>query len=547
MASKDDSWRFRDEFPQVFAAWMAAQTAARRASEQVRQSRTPTGWSVAVVTGGLALALGFVLLFTDPPQTASLGSSQRRGLLGHEAANVVPANLELGVQWLQPQADWDERPYDLWTSTVPDDGPTALAYVRDDWSAAQSRSEVKTGPAQPYFLRINPIDFKDLVAAVAAAETPAPLAGPEFSSNVRLTIERSPATLTESGTLAYTLHVQNLGHDVVEHVRVIETLPQAEHVVDTLPPAAMTYDGAFVWELDRLAGQETRDLQVFLDAGQVTAPLQTVAALDIETQLAVRTLVAPAALSEPALDETITPELALPDPDPAPAAAPHFDPGPAASEPISPLLADDAPPPLRDDWNAFGQPSPTSETPISPLLVDEDAPPSGTSRPEPQRPQYEPLEPLPRRQVAPTLADQPIEPEFDTTPEPRPLPLDSEAELRPVLSLKARSDSAVRAGDVVTTVYEIVNTGDAPAEGIVLTVFVPPELRHKHGQQVEHRIHRLQPGESHRARLLTRASSAGTAQLDAVLSHNGQADEQHVLKVKVLAPGPSTGSRSPRQ
>jgi hypothetical protein len=51
---------------------------------------------------------------------------------------------------------------------------------------------------------------------------------------------------------------------------------------------------------------------------------------------------------------------------------------------------------------------------------------------------------------------------------------------------------------------------------------------------VEHRIERLEPGESRRARLLARARSAGTARLDATLSRGGQNNEQAAVSIRVV-------------
>jgi len=125
------------------------------------------------------------------------------------------------------------------------------------------------------------------------------------------------------------------------------------------------------------------------------------------------------------------------------------------------------------------------------------------------------------------------------------VPLDAAHIPRPLLSLNARTSNSVRTGDVVTTVYEIRNTGDAAAEEVILTVYVPPELQHKYGKEVEHRIQRLQPGESHQARLLTRASTSGTAQLEAVLSLDGAATGESRVSVRVLGGRPA-GSPQPR-
>jgi uncharacterized membrane protein len=104
---------------------------------------------------------------------------------------------------------------------------------------------------------------------------------------------------------------------------------------------------------------------------------------------------------------------------------------------------------------------------------------------------------------------------------------------RPILSVKARSPDAVLRGEIVTAYYDITNIGNAPADDVVLTVHLPEELLHKHGDVVEHRIERLEPGESRRARLLARARSTGMARVDATLSHGDQ-NKQTAVSIRVV-------------
>jgi hypothetical protein len=314
-------------------------------------------------------------------------------------------------------------------------------------------------------------------------------------------------------------------------VRIVETLPQPEHVIDTSPAALMTPDGALVWQLANLEPLESRSLTVTLDGSQVTAPLQTVAAVDVETEVSVKTQVFPLALNDPPPSEPIEPELFLPEPEPEPAVEPSFD-------PIDPQLADDPPPAAQRGWNRFGGPfAPEEDTPITPELTGE-APVALPEQFDPAGPDSVPVVPEQFDPFPSNLADDPVQ------PAPRPVPLDSAHPPRPILSVHANARGAVRTGDILTTDFEITNDGDAPADDIVLTVFVPPELRHKHGLEVEHRIKRLLPGQSHRARLLTKAATPGTAELDAVLSTEGQPADEQTLKVRVVGATPAAENRS---
>jgi hypothetical protein len=265
-----------------------------------------------------------------------------------------------------------------------------------------------------------------------------------------------------------------------------------------------------------------------------------VAALDVETQFSVKTEVLAAAFPEPApVEESIVPEIALPEAQPEPAIVPF-------EEPVSPLLADDTTAPAG--WNAYDPTvPPENEAPIEPLVSQEPEPigPTESFVPDaqPTIPEFAPIEPLDREPLHPSVVEESVVPEEAPMPQPRPIPIDPTRPPRPLLSLTARTDKAVRAGEVVTTVYEIKNEGEAPAQDVTLTVHIPPELQHKYGKEVEHRIRQLRPGESHQARLLTRASAEGTAQLDAILLLEGTPEDESKLSVKVLGARPQSSAR----
>lgn len=553
MAFNDGSRRWRDDFPQLFAAWMATQSAAHHATLQVRNTAPESSaWTTALLAGGLAVALGVVLLFVDPSQPVSLGTSKadaaqtpngRLALLSSIPPQAQPLKMDLEVERLAVMiAGWDERPYQLLTSTSPMITPTLAALAPDNWTAAQSRPDFALAGLEPYHRRAEIREFHQFTAAMAADEVPLLFANAEFERNVGVTIERSAAALNEDGQLVYTLNIRNLDVNPVEHVRVIESMPfdQALQVLDTDPPAYMSTEGALIWQIADLRPQESRPLKIVLNGSAITAPLETVAALDVETQVSVKTEVLAAAFPDPApIEEPIFPEVALPEEQPEPAIVP-FD------EPVAPLLADDSTAPAG--WNTFDPTvRPEDEAPIEPLISqDLESPTIEPTEPfipdsEPIIPEFAPIEPLPREPAHPGVVEESVVPE--EVPMPRPLPLDTARAPRALLSLNATTDTAVRAGEVVTTVYEIKNEGTAPADDVTLTVYIPPELQHKYGKQVEHRIRQLRPGESHQARLLTRAASAGTAQLDAVLLLEGAAEDERTLSVKVLGARPRTQSR----
>lgn len=566
MAFNDGSRRWRDDFPQLFAAWLATQSAAHHATLQVRSTSSgSSAWTLAVLAGAMAVILGIVALNGDRSKTAplnaiesSVASLERVSLMSPVTTLPEPLDVELAVERMAIRIpDWDERPYEYWTSTG--SLVSESYFVADDWMAPQARPESDVTASQPYFLFAERRELDQFSAATASEEVPQLYASAQFNRHVGVTIERSAAVPQPDGALAYTLKVRNLDDNPVEHVRVIEamSIQQAGQVLDTDPPAYMSSEGALIWQLADLQPLESRSLKVTLNAEQLSGPLQTIAALDVETQVSVKTAVMAAPIPEPVTEEPIVPEYAFPEPQPEPPIQP-FD------EPIAPALADEDVLPEPAGWNAFDpQPSSAADQPIEPLITDNEP---ATIAPENIVPEFKPVEPeaapitpeevpivpefapidlLPpaRREIV----DEPIEPEFVPAPAPRPVPIDPTRPPRPLLSLDARTDKAVRAGEVVTTVYEIRNEGDAPAEGVVLTVHVPPELQHKYGKEVEHRIRRLQPGESRQARLLTLASSEGTAELDAVLLLDGAAEDKSTIAVRVLnrrpTDSPPAGSR----
>ena len=549
MPTKDDSWRWRDVFPTTYAAWLSVRGGSRRSAKFVSQSiEVPSAWTTAVLAGGLALCLSIVLLLVDPPPDASLSSGQTLGLMSAGTDAAFPPPLELAIVHGGLPLAWDERLEELWASQPSgDEFNPAFPLAFDNWSAAQSPSLTVAATApqefEPYYLKADFIEFDQLTAAVSAAESPAPGASAVALHDLAVFVERGPATPTEGGAVAYTLRVRNSGREPAGHVRVIETLPEVERVIDVVPPAAITPDGALVWELSELAPFEERVLTITLMPGEQTT-LETVAAVDVESQFSVVTIVHPAQTVEP-FRPTFDPiDLALPAFD-----EPAVEPAPALfDEPIVDAPVEESPvampadPPEEEPVNAFdpfdSAPAAADEPPVMPswLLEENEAPPAiADERPVPDFPAFD----------EPVVEEPAPEPDWDPTP--RPVPLDPVQPPRPLLSLKARSQATAATGDVVTTVFEIVNDGDAPAEGVLLTVHLDPALKHKHGATVEHHIDQLAPGESRTATLYTRAAREGIAKFDAVLSHAGQDDDAHEYAVRITLPKTGTGRTPPRR
>jgi uncharacterized repeat protein (TIGR01451 family) len=402
---------------------------------------------------------------------------------------------------------------------------------------------------EPYYLKAEFVDFDQLTAAVSADELPVAGSNPVALRGVALHVERSEAVPATNGSVVYELHVQNTGYDPVDHIRVIETLPQVERVIDVVPPAAISPDGALVWQLSAIGPQEERVLTVTL-MPDTDAPLNTIAALDVESQFAVATLVRPAESLDLFSPEPEPAELALPEMPVESETAPAFIEEPIVSAPADePVVLPDetvAGPAATGSFDPSGsEAAAPDDEPVVPswILEEDDGPPVRNQRPSSTLPPAEePVieEPIP---VEPelTLPEEPAPEEQGWSPTPRPVPLDPVQPPQPLLSLKTRSQTTAATGDVVTTVFEISNSGEGTADEVLLTVHLAPGLRHKHGDTVEHHITTLGPGETRTATLYTRAAAAGVARFDAVLSHAGESDDEQSHAVRVGAPRTQTG------
>lgn len=548
MANKDDARRVRDVFPRTYALWLLIRGGSRRSAKYVSSSvAMPSAWTTAVLAGGLALFLSILLLLVDPPPEASLSSTQAHRLVS-PGAGAPP--LEVAILHGQFPAGWEERLEELWVSQPVREAvqPTSLLAF-DQWQAARAQPLPFDAPAshdfEPYYLKAEFVDFDQLTAAVSADEAPLSGSNPVVLRGLALDIERGPAVPATNGALAYTLHVRNTGSDAVDHIRVVETLPQVERVTDVVPPAAISPDGALVWELSAVAPQEERVLTITLMPDSETAALNTVAALDIESQFAVATLVRPAGNLELFSPEPEPADLALPEMTPD-EPMPAFIDEPIVSAPVDePVVPPDESAAERaaaesvDPFGSSQEAAPEDAVIPSWILEDDDGPPAPRSeRPSTTLPPAaDPVmvDPAPAEPQT-HLPSQPPEEEEGWSPTPRPAPLDA-VQPQPLLDLRTRSQTTAAAGEIVTTVFEISNRGDAPAEEVLLTVHLGPGLKHKHGDTIEHHIATLAPGETRTARLYTRATAAGPARFDAILSHAGESDDEQSHAVRIAAPG----------
>ena len=581
MSTRSPAPRARHAFPRTTAAALLLLRGGLHTTRWARRTLDfSSAWTTAVVAGVLGLGLTFLLFGFGPPPEASVNANnvatQDTGT-GSDVASPRPAappsDLEVELQRTYLPFGWDQdEPAPVVESMTPPPLPASQAFVllpRDGWQAATVMPSVAASSAvEPYYLRAPRLDHDAAASALEAADVPPGEFGPAPDRNVAVSVERVSLTDTASaGQEAYALVVRNTGAEPVESVTIRDSVPQIEAVMDVDPPAAVTPDGALVWALDNLAPGEVVRLTVTLQSNN-GQPAQSTASVDVASRIGVSTHVAQVDRPPPFAPTSEEPELVLPEP---PASVGSV----AATEPIPfddelpdsvmpaaarPAVASEA---FEDELPGGNPTTPPDVTPFDDVLPE---PPPSThvdSRLPQSEPSGAPFDPpapapgeadatgttasdsappmddavLPSESAEPAVTAPAVEPDSTQEPAwaPRTLPMDEwDTPPRPVLNIKALSPSAVRRGEVVTAYYDITNTGNAPAEDVVLTVHLPEELLHKHGDVVEHRIERLAPGESRRARLLARARSTGTARLDATLSHGDQNDEQTAVSIRVV-------------
>lgn len=558
MSARNASPHTRRAFPRTAAAVLAVKRGALYSTRAARGALDFTSvWTTAVVAGLVGLGLAFLLFAFGPPP---------------DAAVSTPSQLAVDLSSTRVPPDWDENVVHE-SSSEPTNAALAAGRPRDNWSAATVRPEAADLPVhRPYFLRAPQADTS-VTAALEASDLPAGESGPAFVRHVGVTIEKLPSAGAPEGLAQYQWLVRNAGYDAADQVVVRELVPDIRQVIDVTPPAAVMPDGALLWQLGPLAAGEEVRLTVTIQPAADGAT-ESVAQVDVWSQFGVRTAVVDAAQPAPFSPFSDQPQLAVPEPvlpaDDPPAVATAtgatigFDdelpPSSVALPAESPAAAPASVIPFDDEVPATVAETTPAAAPVLPGAFSAQEEPANSAPFDPFANTASPEEPL----VTTTSdSDTPIEPELvpdvatpaatapvvpaDDGPgwAPRPLPLDTEQPAaRPIVSIKAISPTTVRKGEVVTAYYDIVNMGDAPAENVVLTVHLPQELLHRHGELVEHHIDRLEPGESRRARLLARARATGTARLDATLSLDDRDEKRAEVSIRVVGDAPAT--RRPR-
>ena len=140
-------WRWRDEFPRLFAAGWYTRRSVLRSARWCRDSLVmPSAWTTAVLAGALALLLTVLLLIADPPpeaalppETASQETTPPADSLDptDESSATPPPNLELSIGRLDFQFDWDQQAAMLWTSApVGEPVPPVAFRPPDNWRPA---------------------------------------------------------------------------------------------------------------------------------------------------------------------------------------------------------------------------------------------------------------------------------------------------------------------------------------------------------------------------------------------------------------------------
>lgn len=112
----------------------------------------------------------------------------------------------------------------------------------------------------------------------------------------------------------------------------------------------------------------------------------------------------------------------------------------------------------------------------------------------------------------------------------------------PKLALEFDPPETVRVGEEVRAYYTITNIGTADATGIRLLVEVPPELKHRFGELVEHKISKLAPNESRKALFAALAQNQGRMALNWTLECAELDDQANTEWVAVNPAAARTGT-----
>jgi len=474
------------------AAWHAKLSAKRRFG-------FPSVWSTAVLAGGLALLLTLLLFVVGPPPEAALPapipasdtvSSGPTEDLQSESTATPDIQLVTEFAWLPVSNELAD-----WQSSAPPFTTAFTSLPPDQWRQTTQRTApaiATTLTPEPYYLRALLVDAPEETPLFALDTSPGPL-GPGAAAGAKLVIEKlAPSNVAPYSELEYTILVSNRGDESANRVVVHELPDNVERVVHAEPPAGITPQGGLLWEIDQLPPGEERRFTVRSlppDADHVS----TVAYVDVQTQIGVSTTVVETPTSP--VEETPF-ELVMPAQQPVDPAPFNLEPEPAEPDPIA-IEPDHGVP----GWASTEDREPTP-APVFPTDVSDS-----------------PAE-LPFQPVIPEDA-VPVQVLPSEDPLPRPEPLNPEPPPAPLVAVEAISQPTAVAGEVVSAVYEITNNGTAPAHGVVLTVELTPELRHRHGRSIEHRILRLDPGETVTANLRALAGAEGVANLRAHIAHDG--------------------------
>lgn len=519
MARQSRWWRPRDVFPRTTAVWIQSRRAPHHARLRVKSFfESPSLWTTSVMAGMLAIVLTLLLFVVGPPPEVALEPVGSTASAPEQPAPVP--RLELAVQHGAFPVWWNEHEtHFVQSQPEPPRSPIQFAFADSGWTrAGVSVTAVAAEQPVPLTGRLV-LPTADDPPFIESSDRPA--TSPLVASDAQLGIAVEKVWRSEGGRLQeYALIVRNRSSAAIDRVVVREEVPDVNQLVNVEPRAFVSRGGELLWQIGTMEPGEELEFNVsyYLRDGEESFATQSVA--DVQSRIGVVTLVSEPFTPEPV---AVTPEPAVTEPEmsfPEPALPAGLTEVPAAvraAEAVLPGIAEV--PESRDEppGDAF------------PFVIRE---------PEPVLPATDPplADGLP---AAPDLSLPAGWPPLDRTEpaERRPQPLAESVPLRPRLRVSSDSPASVARGEVVTTIYEISNDGTAAAENVTLTVHVTEELLHRHGADVKHTIDRLEPGETRRARLLTRARTSGTATLDAALTYDGDEADSELSYVRVTTTG----------
>lgn len=118
---------------------------------------------------------------------------------------------------------------------------------------------------------------------------------------------------------------------------------------------------------------------------------------------------------------------------------------------------------------------------------------------------------------------------------------------RPQLTVQHTAPPQAMVGQTVVMNIIVRNDGDGVAENVILREFVPEQLMHPAGKEIENPIGTLAPGQTRTLQLPLVAKTPGTARNTIRVSGDGKLSGEHSIDIQVVAPQLQVSAEGPER